>query len=339
MTDLRAQRFSALGKAQPNTTLSQALTRTVGIQAQQLRQSEVGLALQVPNLTRAELLAAYASGDIVRTWGQRWTYQLFTPTDWALVISARLDEQLPTTYFQGQRDLFEHLAMNLTQRLATVDHLTKAEVDTQLDELANRKLLSQERYTIFQIVAHTGAFTFVPKSGNQYELRTQHPTLLSSTEAIQRLMPRYLAGFGPANLTDFCKWAGLTTSRVRPLWENASRNWIAWDNDQFMLSTPLAITLPEVILTAGFDAALTGYGDKRWLVNAEHERQLWTVNGILNPIIIVNGAVAGTWHFKLQGKRLVTRIDCWTQLSVAQHQQVKAQLQRVADFFGLTLAS
>ncbi|WP_125710766.1 winged helix DNA-binding domain-containing protein [Lacticaseibacillus porcinae] len=339
MTDLRAQRFAALGKAQPHTTLTQALTRTVGIQAQQLRQAEVGLALQVPNLTRADLLAAYTSGDIVRTWGQRWTYQLFTLTDWALVIAARFDEQLPTQYFQGQRDLFEHLAINLTQRLATVDHLTKTEIDAQLDELAGHALLSQERYTIFQLAAHTGAFTFIPKSGNQYELYAQHPTLLSSTEAIQQLMTRYLAGFGPASLADFCKWAGLTISRVRPLWERASRNWIACGADQFLLTPPTPIKLPEVILTSGFDAALTGYVDKRWLVDPDHERQLWTVNGILNPIVILQGTVVGTWHFKIQGKQMRVTLDYWAAISAGQHQQIMAKLQQVADCFGLSLAN
>lgn len=337
MIDLRAQRFSSLGKIQPAVSLQQALTQTVGVQAQQLRQAEVGLALQVPHLTRTELLNAYANGDIVRTWAQRWTYQLLTLEDWALVIAARLDEQLPTQYFQGQQDLFEHLALSLTQQLAAVDHLSKADVDAQLDELAHRPLLSQERYTIFQLVARTGAFTFVPKAGNQYELQAQQPTLLSSTEAIEALMPRYLAGFGPASLLDFCKWAGLSISRVRPLWQKASRHWVACDHDNFMLETPTPIPLPEVILTSGFDAALTGYVDKRWLVSTDHERQLWTINGILNPIVILNGAVVGTWHFKVQGKRMVTTLDYWTTVSSNQQDQIIAKLQCVADFLGLTL--
>lgn len=337
MIDLRTQRFSSLGKIQPAVSLQQALTQTVGVQAQQLRQAEVGLALQVPDLNRTELLNAYANGDIVRTWAQRWTYQLLTLEDWALVIAARLDEQLPTQYFQGQQDFFEHLALSLTQRLATVDHLSKTDVDAQLDELAHRPLLSQERYTIFQLAARTGAFTFVPKSGNQYELQAQQPTLLSSTEAIEALMPRYLAGFGPAGLSDFCKWAGLSVSRVRPLWQNASRHWVACDHDNFMLETPTPIHLPEVALTSGFDAALTGYVDKRWLVSADHARQLWTVNGILNPIVILNGAVVGTWHFKVQGKRMITTLDYWTTVSSNQQNQVIAKLQRVANFLGLTL--
>lgn len=337
MTDLRAQRLAALGKNYPTAQLTQALTQTIGIQAQQLRQAEVGLALQVPHLTRAELLNAYASGAIVRTWAQRWTYQLLTATDWALVIAARIDEPLPTPYFQGQQDLFEHLALSLTQRLAVVEHLTKVEVDTQLDELAQRPLLSQERYTIFQLAAHTGAFTFVPKSGNQYELRAQHPTLLASSDAIRQLMPRYLAGFGPASLSDFCKWAGLAIGRVRPLWEKASQHWIAGENDNFTLETPTTVPLPEVILTAGFDAALTGYVDKRWLISAEHERKLWTVNGILNPTVILNGTVAGTWHFKVQGKRMLVTMTCWTEVSATQQAQITAKLQHVADFLGLSL--
>ena len=44
MIDLRTQRFSSLGKIQPAVSLQQALTQTVGVQAQQLRQAEVGLA-------------------------------------------------------------------------------------------------------------------------------------------------------------------------------------------------------------------------------------------------------------------------------------------------------
>lgn len=337
MSTLRTQRLAALGKAVPTVDFTQALTQTIGVQAQQLRQAEVGLALQVPSLTHDALLTAYQNNDVVRTWAQRWTYQLLTKADWALMIAARLPEQLPTTYFQNQRDLFVGVAQDLIQTLDTVDTLSKTQVDAQLDELAGKKLLSQERYVIFQLAAHAGAFTFVPKAGNQYELRAQHNELIDPDEAIKQLMPRYLDGFGPASLADFCKWAGLSISRVRPLWQAASRDWLAVGEQRFVAHPPVATALPEVILTAGFDAALTGYVDKTWLVDSTHQSQLWTKNGILNPLVIVNGNVVGTWHFNVQGKRLMATLACWAKLSASQDEQIKAKLAHVAAFLGLTL--
>ncbi|WP_407892183.1 DNA glycosylase AlkZ-like family protein [Lacticaseibacillus sp. N501-2] len=337
MTDLRIQRLAALGKAHTTETLTQALSQTVGIQAQQLRQAEVGLALQVPSLTRNELVAAYDSGVVVRVWAQRWTYQLMTQADWALVIAARLNEQLPTAYFQGQQTLFKTLATSLTQYLATIDHISQAEVDYYLEKLAGKTLLPQERYAILQLVAHTGAFTFVPKAGNQYELRVQHVSLVAPNTAITQLMPRYLAGFGPASINDFCKWAGLTLSRVKPLWQHAAQDWVDVGNGLFALDLPATTEFPEVVLTAGFDAAMTGYADKNWLTDLTHQRQLWTVNGILKPLVIINGAVVGTWHFKVQGKKMRATLNAWAPLTSAQIGKLTAKLQHVAQFLNLTL--
>lgn len=169
-----------------------------------------------------QLQAAYVSGAIVRSWAQRWTYQLFTHNDWALAIAARRDERLPNAYFLKEKGRVLALAKVLTDELHQHASLSRDAVATLLADSSATPVSNNLRYAILQVVAARGHFAFNPLTDNLQRMAA--PTM-ATAEAMQTLMRRFVRGFGPVQLKDFCKWAGISVTHARSNWAACVPDW------------------------------------------------------------------------------------------------------------------
>lgn len=342
--ELFALRLNHLGMLTEREGVISQLTRTVGVQSQAQRHAEIGLILRNPDLTRADLAQAYASGKLVRGWAQRWTHQLMTKADWNLVVAARKTERLPAAYFQGQSKLIHDVAKQLERVLQVQPRFSKEAADTVMDAAASELLSNRARYAILQLVVAHGRAYFDPASTmSNYVLLANQDKLLPTEEAIRQLAPRFLAGFGPAREADFCKWLGVSPRRVDPIWQSMSRDWhpvTVGDDTLFELMASsrtereslVAKTKSAVILTAGFDASETGYVKKDWLTDPEHQAILWSKNGLLQPVIIADGQVVGTWRYQLTTKQCNFTIRYWHPIAKTTRTIIESRLTPVAAF-------
>ncbi|GEK28060.1 winged helix DNA-binding domain-containing protein [Furfurilactobacillus siliginis] len=342
--EFRALRLNALGMLAPQASLEHALTTTVGVQAQQLRQAEIGLGLRVPASNNDDVNAMYQENKIVRNWGQRWTQQLMLVDDWKLVIAARQNEHLPNNYFLGHKDLITHLAALLEDYLATNPILSQTEVEAFLSRESPVSIAGQFKYAVLQLVIAHGSAYFVPTGANKFTLyATPKTTLLAPATAIKELAIRFVHGFGPVSMADFAKWSGIRPSIIRPIWEKLTIDWqhltyngidlvsdTPWSTAQLQMLTEQLQTSP--ILASGFDASMTGYVDKDWLTTPAHQSDLWSKNGILRPYVMVDGEVAGTWTMKTAGKQVSFIINSWQALSAKQQATVASQLEKIGLF-------
>jgi Winged helix DNA-binding domain len=54
------------------------------------------------------------------------------------------------------------------------------------------------------------------------------------------------------------------------------------------------------------------------------------------PLVLVGGVVAGVWHHRRAGRRLVVTVELFDDLSTAHRRDLDAQVGRVGELLGLT---
>ncbi|MDR0297691.1 MAG: winged helix DNA-binding domain-containing protein [Streptococcaceae bacterium] len=322
-------RLASHGLLSADKTALEAIENTVGIQAQeQAHAAAISIFLR-SGCTQEELAHLYAQQKVVLSWANRWTLHLFTYDDWELLINARQGENLPYSYFQGYGEHAEAILDDVNAALIRRGALTKSEiVDIIRTHLPDFSTQSYLHYAIMHSVARTGLAYIDAASPvtNRRFVYAKNFKRISANEAIEKLIPRYLAGFGPATFDDFCKWAGLKKTTVKPfakLFENVANP----------VAEPRALTKNRVILGARFDSLMTGYFDKTWLVPADKIATMWTKNGFLLAPILYDGQLVGHWNYKMVGKNVTFTTEIWGACDTA---QLKQKFDAVANFLQKT---
>jgi hypothetical protein len=125
------------------------------------------------------------------------------------------------------------------------------------------------------------------------------------------LARRYLAAFGPATPDDFASWSGLRRPQVREAWAAVAAGMTEVDTStgrSWLLTSdleasdieggdggPVEEDSDDVRLLGAFDSILLAYADRRLHLSAEHTRLVNRGGGMVKPLLLVGGVVAGTW--------------------------------------------
>lgn len=112
------------------------------------------------------------------------------------------------------------------------------------------------------------------------------------------LARRYLTGHAPATVEDFAAWSGLPMTVARPAFPDEG--------------TPLKEgAVPRVKLLGHFDPYLLGYKDRSFALDPAYARRVQRGGGFLQPVVLVDGRVAGTWSRVWRGDTMRVTIDAW----------------------------
>lgn len=341
--DLRAWRLAQQGLLAPARDAVAAVAQTVGVQAQSPIMAELNIALRVPGLTAAQLKQAYQQHELVRVWANRWTLQLLTKRDWQLLINARQNVKLPAAYFLGERELVLQAVQTVESVLTQRPSLTRAEYRAVLTEVLPARPRPQNfDYAVLQVLASRGVLYLAGEASQQNFILVAAPDFVKMpvATALRQLIKRYLAGFGPATLTDFVKWAGLKIGEVRPVWQQLQTQLTSiavGDTILWSLTPPAKQQLTvwrkqlqeSTVIAARFDASMTGYADKSWLMDEPTVARMWSKNGILMAPIIVAGTVVGKWSYRIAGRKVHFKVEQWGPIV---QQQLREQLLLVANY-------
>ncbi|QYG95148.1 winged helix DNA-binding domain-containing protein [Iamia sp. SCSIO 61187] len=137
--------------------------------------------------------------------------------------------------------------------------------------------------------------------------------------AVDDLVLRYLAAFGPASVLDAQRWAGLaflgeTFERLRP------RLVTFRDEDGRELfdlpdaPRPGGDAGAPIRLVAAYDDLLLGHADRTRIYDVEHQRRLIPVNAVIPATVLVDGFVDGTWTWAATRSRAevtITPFSLW----------------------------
>jgi hypothetical protein len=105
-------------------------------------------------------------------------------------------------------------------------------------------------------------------------------------DALGELARRYFTSHGPATVADFAWWSGLTLTDARRAME------IAGPIEPSHRPTRIA----PVHLLPAFDEYTVAYKDRSAVLDPAFAKRVNAGGGMLAPVIIVNGIVAGRWQ-------------------------------------------
>ena len=120
-------------------------------------------------------------------------------------------------------------------------------------------------------------------------------------EARLELLRRYFTHFGPATVKDASAFFGCSQKEIKELMTRLPLNSCELKGKTYFFigKSPLTSEIPKCIFLAGFDQLLLGYEKRESLIfSQDHLRDIYTLSGIVRPVLLVDGDAAGVWSLK-----------------------------------------
>jgi len=286
----------------PRLPVARALERVAGLQAQDARAPYIGLWSRLDGFGRTELTRALRARRIVKATLMRGTLHLVSARDYGFFLPALL----PTL-----RDFWRRYRSGLGQ-VSGVDELaaralTFAAEPRSATEL--RAFLGGDDPWFF--VRMHAPFLHAP-TGDDWAFR-RSPSLVAAEAWLERppdteaggvvhLLRRYLSAFGPASLPDAATWSGLPISALRTAADLLPLKQFRSESGHVLLDLrgaplPPPETPAPVRLLPPFDNLVLSHADRTRVVSDEDRRTIIR-GGIVDPIFLVDGFVAGRWRLE-----------------------------------------
>ena len=306
----------------------------------------VGLRMPVGMAKDATIEGAIASGSILRTHVMRGTWHFVSPKDlrWMLdLVAPRLIARSAGRYRQLGLDAatFARCARILEKTLDGGHALTRDEIGATLGHsgvsadgprLAHLLVRAELDGIICSGPPRGRHHTYV-LLGHRAPLRAPRPR----GEAVAELARRYFRSRGPASLRDFVWWSGLTTREARAGLMAIESRLVAdvvngetlwWSNE-----APATAGSICVHLLPAFDEYVLAYRDRTAVLDAEHAERLNAGGGMVAPVIVIDGRVAGTWRrTALRVGSVSLKADLFAPMGDGERLALDGAAQRYAEF-------
>lgn len=148
---------------------------------------------------------------------------------------------------------------------------------------------------------------------------------------LAELARRYLDAYGPAGPEDLATWSGLPIREARKAWKLIEDELVetkVGGRPAWILATradwleALEPRPPLVRLLPSFDTYLLGYAERDLAVAPQYQKRVNRGGGVVNPTVLLDGRVVGTWNRKQTRGRLQTVVTPFEELP----SEVQAQL-------------
>ncbi|MEW2632366.1 winged helix DNA-binding domain-containing protein [Streptomyces sp. NPDC048389] len=330
----------------------------LGAHAQVLSAAELSIALRLPSgATRADVRRAlWTDRTLTKTYGPRGTVHLLPTADlpmWTGALSAIPAGPNPwpdgVRMTPGQTDeVVAAVRDALAGEPLTVDELTDAIVDRTGPWAGDRVMEAfQDKWPRWRQAAHTaahrGALAFGPNRGRKVTYTGPGVTPMDGQAAMEALVQHYLHAYGPATPAHFARWLaapkrwagdvfdGLAAEgRIEQVTLEDERAWVVTGDTAFPdTAPPLGVRLLPY-----FDAYVIACQPReRLFPGAAFGRALGGGQAGNYPVMLVNGTVAGVWHQRRSGNRIVVTVEpIGTALRTARTRTaLDAQAERVAE--------
>ncbi len=352
----------------PSARLVETVRAVGGIQAQILSAAELAIGARVADITRQDVQTAlWEQHALVKTYGPRGTLHLLPADELPLWMAAlQAAEALggsPWYQHAGLArsqadDLLNAIGDALDGRCLTRKELADA-VTSQVGEWARERLLSAWG-ELLAPAALAGKLCFGAGTGSQVSfVRADqwigHWEQHDPQAALVELCRRYIATYGPATHQDIAHWFRLKPDQARALMESLAaeleevdflgrRAWLLAsdardDQQEAGASAPGALwLLPQ------YDCYLLGCGPRERIVpevarprvNTYGRGRFESATGL--PVLLIDGAVAGMWERRKQGKGNELRVELFKELTARQHEQLEAEAACIGAFLGVNLS-
>jgi len=169
---------------------------------------------------------------------------------------------------------------------------------------------------------------------------------ISEAEAQRALFRKYLHAYGPATPADFSHWAGIPMQQAKSLPALLASELEEIPGEKkscFLLREDVAALNRRsgkqncIHLLPSFDTYLLAHRAKDHLLSTKHYKRVYRNQGWISAVVLINGAVAGVWSYKLEGKKLLVEIEPFGRFLPTVRSAIKREAERLAMFFARDL--
>jgi hypothetical protein len=309
----------------------------------------VGLRLS-EHIAETAMERAIGDGTILRMHLMRWTWQLVLPQDvrWMLaLIAPRLVARAARRHRELDLDAATFRKSNRVLERALRDgrHWTRDELAALLDQAgispAKERLSHLLGRAEIDAILSSGArrgkqFTYAHLDHRVPSQRTPLPR----EEALAELARRYFQSRGPALLADFMWWSGLSASDARAGLEAIRSSLVSevrGSDTYFRAELPPRVAQHKDAchLLPAFDEYLVAYRKRDGLFDPDHAKRLNAGGGMLNPSVILDGRVIGTWRRELARADVAIAMDLFQTPTPKEQRAIARAAKRFGSFLGV----
>ena len=311
--------------------LARVVERICGIQNQYAPNGYVRLWSCVEGFRREDLTKALERRTIVQGTLMRETIHLVSRRDYPLFAGAiRRSGQEWRLRVDKRTDDREvaALASRLRKELSGRT-ISRAELDAFIDGTPG--------------VGHWLNMVRVPPAGT-WEQRRAHtyglaeewvgPLDVDEDAAMEHLVRRYLAAFGPASRDDAAKFTGIPKTRLKAVLERTALRRFVDEAGKELIDVPRGL-LPDpetpapVRFLPTWDATLLVHARRTGLLPESYRERIFNVRAPHSfSTFLVDGRVAGTWRYE-DGR---VRLDPFERISRPVRRELDAEAERLAAF-------
>jgi hypothetical protein len=158
-------------------------------------------------------------------------------------------------------------------------------------------------------------------------------------EALEMLVRRCLAAFGPATVADVAKFAGQVPPRVRPTLERLAPKLLTFRDEEGRLlydlphaPRPDGEFAAPVRFLPRYDELLISYQHRDRVIAPAHRRAVYAKNAIVEAVVTVDGFAAGTWGLVRAKNEAVLRVAPFTRLRAKDRVAVETEADALLAF-------
>jgi hypothetical protein len=288
----------------------EAVRRAVALQAQEAPSPYIALWNRLVDFDPADLDAAFTGRKVVKASLIRLTLHAVHARDYPAMHSAMQSSLRASRLFDRR---YTASGLSTADVDAVLPHLlkfaarprSKAEIESMLtDRLGAPNPRAWWALKTFAPLHHAptgGPWSF--KASSSFVAAPRRSDAVSPELAVQRLLLRYLEGFGPASVPDFTQFTILrrpvVLQALRDLGKKVKE--LEGPDGVALFDVPKGLlpgqdTPAPPRLLPMWDSILLAYADRSRVIPADYRRLVIQQNGDVLPTLLVDGYVAGIWR-------------------------------------------
>jgi hypothetical protein len=317
------------------------------VQAQDYEMAKWAIGLRLPDMDTDLIEKAIDEANIIRTHILRPTWHLIAAQDiyWMLELTApHVNRLLGTMNRKLELDdkVFKRSNAIIEESLTQHKNLTREELMTKLREKGINTNDLRASHLMMKAELE-GIVCNGSRKGKQitYALlseRVPDKKMLNREEGLAELAKRYFTSHGPATLSDFVWWSGLTITDARKGLESAKSVLISEKINEQMYwfsvqdNSTGTKTGHSIHLLPAFDEFLVSYKDRSPSLDYAVSPMIFTANGIFKPIIVIDGQVRGVWKRAINTKNTTIEMDLFYPEFENHRESIQSRFSDFASF-------
>lgn len=166
-------------------------------------------------------------------------------------------------------------------------------------------------------------------------------TTIDRDEALARLAQRFLAGRGPATVTDFRTWSGLSAADCTLSFAHIAEELVQVRSggESMVALTECDLdppATPAVRLLGMWDEVLLSHANRDHIVDPESASRI-LVGGVIQSAVLVNGRAAGVWRLVGSGGTRRLLVDAFTPFDNAVREALDVEVTDLGRFLDIAL--